>query len=60
MVDAVNKKGGQAKLTMYPENGHNAWSDTYSNPELYRWFLQHENTNALELINEYSDAEAFG
>ena len=60
MVDAVNKKGGQAKLTMYPENGHNAWSDTYSNPELFRWFLQHENTNALELINEYSDADAFG
>ena len=60
MVDAVNKKGGQARLTVYPENAHNAWSDTYAEPELFRWFLQHENSNAQTLVNEYSDADAFG
>lgn len=60
MVDAVNKSGGSARLTIYPENGHNAWNDTYSNPELFKWFLQHENSNAQDLINEYDDAEAFG
>lgn len=60
MVDAVNQKGGSAMLTVYPENSHNAWSDTYSNPELYTWFLQHENSNAQNLVNEYSDAEQFG
>ena len=28
MVDAVNSCGGNAKLTIYPENGHDAWSNT--------------------------------
>jgi predicted peptidase len=41
MVNAVNRAGGSAKLTMYPEAGHNAWSRAYNDPELYRWFLAH-------------------
>ena len=28
-------------LCSYPENGHNAWSDTYSNKEVFDWLLQH-------------------
>ena len=43
MVDAVNKCGGNAKLTIYPENEHDAWSDTYSNPEVFDWLLSNEN-----------------
>ena len=42
MVDAVNKRGGNAKLTIYPNNAHDAWTDTYSNPEIYAWLLQHQ------------------
>lgn len=61
MVNAVNKKGGNAKLTIYPENAHNAWDDTYSNPEVYRWLLTHQKSNAKQLVNEYSNnAKAFG
>ena len=41
MVDAVNRSGGKAKLTIYPENGHDAWSDTLRNPEVYQWLLTH-------------------
>jgi predicted peptidase len=41
MVDAVNKAGGDAKLTIYPEAGHDSWTQTYYNPELYKWFLSH-------------------
>ena len=26
----------------YPEAGHDAWTETYSNPALYDWLLQHE------------------
>ena len=60
MVDAVNRCGGNARLTIYPENGHNAWTDTYENPELYTWFLQHENNNAVALADEYNDAKTYG
>lgn len=28
------------KLTVYPETGHDAWSETYENPQLYQWFLK--------------------
>jgi predicted peptidase len=30
------------KLTIYPEAGHDAWTEAYSNPELYQWLLRHE------------------
>ena len=42
MVDAVNKAGGKAKLTVYPGVGHNSWSETYDNPEVYKWLLSHQ------------------
>jgi poly(3-hydroxybutyrate) depolymerase len=41
MVDAVNKAGGNAKLTIYPDSGHDAWTQTYKNDQLYEWFLEH-------------------
>lgn len=60
MVNAVNKRGGNARLTIYPENGHNCWTDTYGNPTLYEWFLTHENQNAQALIDEYNNSKDFG
>jgi predicted peptidase len=39
MVDAVKAAGGNAKLTSYPDVGHDSFTRTYSNPRLYRWFL---------------------
>ncbi len=40
MVAEVNKSGGHAKLTIYPEAGHDAWTETYNNPEFYEWLLK--------------------
>ena len=40
MVDALKKQGGNVKLTVYPEAGHDSWTATYDNPELYEWLLQ--------------------
>jgi predicted peptidase len=41
MVDAINARGGDAKLTIYPDAGHDCWTATYDNQELYDWFLAH-------------------
>jgi predicted peptidase len=41
MVSALRECGGEVQLTIYPEAGHDSWTNTYTNPELYRWFLQH-------------------
>jgi predicted peptidase len=40
MVESLKKHDGNVKLTVYPEAGHDAWTETYDNPELYQWFLQ--------------------
>jgi predicted peptidase len=41
MVKALKKIGGIVKFTLYPEAGHDSWTQTYENPELYKWFLQY-------------------
>jgi len=42
MVDALKAAGAEVRYTEYPEAGHDAWSATYDDPELYRWFLEYE------------------
>jgi predicted peptidase len=41
MVAAVRKAGGNPRLTIYPDTGHDSWTRTYADPALYYWFLQH-------------------
>ena len=41
MVDAIKRAGNEnIKFTIYPEAGHDSWTETYNNPELYEWFLE--------------------
>ncbi|MBD2439391.1 prolyl oligopeptidase family serine peptidase [Nostoc sp. FACHB-110] len=42
MVAALKACGGNVKFTVYPEAEHDSWTQTYHNPELYEWFLQHQ------------------
>ncbi|HUT35109.1 MAG TPA: sugar-binding protein [Planctomycetota bacterium] len=39
MVDALTAVGGRVKLTVYPDAGHDSWTATYANEELYTWLL---------------------
>ena len=42
MVNYLNKLGvREVRLTIYPDALHDSWTQTYANPELYAWFLQH-------------------
>lgn len=41
LVDVLKACGGNVRFTVYPEAGHDSWTETYNNPELYTWFLQH-------------------
>ena len=38
---ALKGCGGDVRFTVYPDAGHDSWTETYDNPELYGWFLQH-------------------
>jgi len=42
MVDELEKANGNVKFTIYPEAGHDSWTETYDNPELYEWILKHK------------------
>ena len=40
MVDALKKIDGKVKFTMYPDAGHDSWTETYNNSEVYKWLLE--------------------
>lgn len=42
MIDALKLAGVRdARLTVYPEAQHDAWTETYANAEVYAWLLRH-------------------
>jgi len=40
LVQAIQACGGQVRFTVYPEAGHDSWSQAYATPELYSWMLK--------------------
>ena len=41
LVKTLRRCGGDVRFTIYPEAGHDSWTETYANPALYTWFLEH-------------------
>lgn len=48
MVDAFTRIGNAARLTVYAEAGHDSWTESYNNPELYEWFLKQTRSKAVK------------
>ncbi len=42
MVNSLKESGGDPKLTIYPEAGHDSWSIPYADPEFYTWLLNQQ------------------
>jgi predicted peptidase len=40
LVERLKRCNGNVRFTVYPDAGHDAWTRTYDNPELYDWLLQ--------------------
>jgi predicted peptidase len=40
MVKAIKEAGGDPKFTIYPNAGHDSWTEAYNTPELYTWLLE--------------------
>jgi predicted peptidase len=45
VVEAINARGGNAKLTIYPDANHDSWTETYNNHEVYDWLLKHRRSS---------------
>ena len=41
MVAWLKELGADVKFTVYPEANHDSWTETYENPEFYKWILSH-------------------
>ncbi len=42
MVSALKAVDGDVPFTVHPGVKHDSWTQTYDNPELYEWFLEHK------------------
>jgi predicted peptidase len=58
MAGTLKHLGGDVKLTVYPELGHDCWTATYDNPELYDWFLSHKRGEKKAPANAPAGASA--
>lgn len=41
IVDKLREAGGNVRFTVYEGVGHDSWTQTYDNPEIYEWLLSH-------------------
>lgn len=44
MVEALEALGADVRFTVYPEAGHDSFTETYDNPEFYDWLLAQRRT----------------
>ncbi len=45
MVQALKQRGvREVKYTVYPDAGHDSWTEAYNDPALYEWLLSHRRT----------------
>lgn len=42
LVEAFKKYNAEFKMTVYPDAGHDSWTETYENDELYQWMLSQQ------------------
>jgi hypothetical protein len=68
LLQQLKKFGSDVKFTLYPDAGHDSWTTTYQNQELYDWFLsksKNSNTPTIDAQTlkgyvgkyKYSDVE---
>ncbi|MBF8982678.1 prolyl oligopeptidase family serine peptidase [Lutibacter sp. B2] len=45
LVDELKNHNENVQLTVYPNVGHDSWTQTYNNPQIYEWLLQQRKSN---------------
>ena len=59
MVNAVNNCGGSARLTIYKDGNHDAWTETFENDGVWQWLLM-QKVHYQETKSEYDNVKQFG
>ena len=42
LVEEFGRSGVEIRFTVLTDHDHDVWSDTFTDPEFYEWFLRHE------------------
>lgn len=45
MIAAIRQAGGHPQVTIYPDLGHDVWTVTYANNDLYTWLFAQDRAN---------------
>jgi predicted peptidase len=40
MVEAIKRSKGNVQFTVYPEAQHDSWTETYANPDVWKWLFE--------------------
>ncbi len=57
MILALKLCGGDVTFTVYPEAGHDSWTEAYNDPELYSWFLENRRLQFREPVPDPAIAD---
>jgi predicted peptidase len=60
MVNAINARGENAKLTIYDDVQHASWVPAYSDPETFRWLFSHKKSDGTLDKDQYTDSKIYG
>ncbi|MGO8751511.1 MAG: prolyl oligopeptidase family serine peptidase [Thermoguttaceae bacterium] len=60
MVHALESAGGNVQFTVYPNAGHDCWTETYDNPRLYQWLLAQRRQSARPYLGSATSADWCG
>lgn len=60
MVRRIRDAGGDVRFTVYPDAGHDSWTQTYGQPALYDWFLTHKKSQASQIILPLAETNRLG
>lgn len=60
MVEKINACGGNARLTLLEDTGHDSWLAAYNSKEVFEWLLSHTRGNDTDFERTYTDAKRFG
>ncbi len=58
LVEVLKKANADVTFTVYPDAGHNSWTESYDNPKLYEWFLKQKRKPEAEVKAAEKKAEA--
>ena len=60
MVESINQAGGDAKITLFENIGHDSWMKVYGDHKVFDWLLDQKLTLYAEEKNKYDTTKQYG